>query len=273
MKSRDFFKILFESGMYRTDVNQPRSLADRIWGRFDVWYYLRVFGVVVRAARVARHEGAYTDEEWADDACRMLGAAEACGGRALIDGYHHVTAGRGPRVYVANHMSTLDTYVLPLLALGVGHAVVVVKESLLRYPLFGVVMRAVGPISVGRKNPREDLKHVLERGRECLEHGDSVVLFPQATRSVCFTPDSLNSLGAKLAARAGVPVMAVALKTDFQGTGRVFRDFGPIDRGKPIRIRFGAPIQANGDSRAMHEATVRFIGDTLREFGGEPDDK
>ena len=59
----------------------------------------------------------------------------------------------GPVVIIANHMSMLETVLIPGLVVPVNELAIVVKESLLRYPLFGPVMRAVKPIAVTRRNP------------------------------------------------------------------------------------------------------------------------
>ncbi len=107
-----------------------------------------------------------------------------------------------------------------------------VKESLVRHPLFGDVMRSRDPIVVGRTDPRKDLEAVMNGGMELLSKGISIVIFPQSTRSVEFRPEEFNSLGVKLAKKAGVKVVPVALKTDFWGNGKVIRELGPLDSRK-----------------------------------------
>jgi 1-acyl-sn-glycerol-3-phosphate acyltransferase len=81
----------------------------------------------------------------------------------------------GPVVFVGNHMSTLETFVLPCVIQPVNRVAFVVKESLLTTPFFGPVMRSRDPVVVGRKNPREDLKTVLEQGAEKIKNGISVI--------------------------------------------------------------------------------------------------
>jgi 1-acyl-sn-glycerol-3-phosphate acyltransferase len=95
-----------------------------------------------------------------------------------------------------------------------------------------------------------------------------VVIFPQATRSAEFDPAEFNSLGVKLAARAGVPVIPLALRTDFMGNGRLVKDLGPIDPGKGVYYAFGAPLQVSKTGRETHEAVVKFITTHLKAWGG-----
>jgi 1-acyl-sn-glycerol-3-phosphate acyltransferase len=267
MTGARFHDILERTGGYRTP-DLRRGPVARLLGRWDAWCHLRVIGVVWCANRSVRREGAYPDARWADDGCRMLAAYEACGAQVTIDGFERFVAEPGPRVVVANHMSTVETMVLPAAMLGARHVTVVVKESLARYPLFGPVIRGTGAIAVARRNPREDLKKVLTEGARALEDGSIVLMFPQATRSPAFQPARFNSLGAKLAARTGCPLQTVALRSDFLGVGRRVRDFGPLDRAKPIRMRFGAARSVGRrDEREAHRVSVDFISATLREWG------
>ena len=74
-------------------------------------------------------------------------------------------------------------------------------------------------------------------------------------------------MGAKLARRAGVPLLPLALKTDFMGIGKVIRDCGRLDRSRQLHFKFGQPMQIEGNGKEQHEATVNFIGDNLRAWG------
>jgi len=165
-------------------------------------------------------------------------------------------------------MSMIETMVLPgALVLPFHDVTTVVKDDLLRYPLFGAVMRALDPIAVTRRNPRDDLKQVLEKGTHELRAGRSVVVFPQATRAAGFSRSAFNSLGVKLARRAGVPVLPVALKTDFQQNGCLIKDLGRVDRTKTLYFKFGPVMPATGTGRETHEAVVRFIAENLKDWG------
>ena len=73
----------------------------------------------------------------------------------------------------------------------------------------------------------------------------------------------------KLAKRADVPIIPVALKTDFQQPGRLCKDFGPVDRSKTIRFEFGGPITVTGNGKETHKEIVQFIVTRLRQWGAE----
>lgn len=125
----------------------------------------------------------------------------------------------------------------------------VVKDSLVKHPFFGPIMRARNPIVVSRSNSREDFQTVMKRGQELLSEGISIIIFPQSTRTVEFKPKEFNSLGVKLARTAKVQVIPVAIKTDFWGNDKYLKDLGPIDRSKPIHMAFGEPLSIDGSGK------------------------
>ena len=131
----------------------------------------------------------------------------------------------------------------------------------------GAAARAVGSIAVTRKNAREDLVTVLDQGALRLASGSSVLLFPQGTRQSVFEAKRFNSLGAKLAERAGVPVVPLAVKTDFLQTGKWIKDFGAVDPSKPIRFSCGPLIPTAQGAKRAHEQSIAFIEGKLNEWG------
>lgn len=272
MTHTEFWDILREKNGYDTPESYPSCLPDRCLGRLDTWYKLRVMGrILITAWRSRNH--CFTVDSWAPLTYAIWRVVEGCGGRMSVRGLEHLKKLDGPAVIVGNHMSMIETVILPAIVLPFGLITLVVKESLTRYPVFGTIMRAVRPISVTRTDPREDFKRVMEQGERIIrEEGRSVIIFPQATRSPAFRPDEFNSLGAKLARKANVPLVPLALKTDFHGIGRRIRDFGPVDRSKRIHFEFGEPMQVTGNGRVEHQKVIDFIALHLRQWGGVVED-
>lgn len=266
IKWEDFAEQLRQTGQYETPADCRRSLSDRLLGRFDWWYHTLISTRVWSCGNLARRKG-LTDDDWARKCLDVLRCVERCGGRSQIE---MPAASRTctPCVYVGNHMSVLETMLLPFILLPFGRPTIVVKESLMRYPGMCHTLRAVDPIAVTRTDPRGDLKTVLSQGKASIEAGKSVLIFPQSTRSVAFNPALFNSLGVKLAARSGVPVVPLALKTDFSGIGPIIKEYGRIDRSKTVHFRFGEPLDAAADQKKAHADTVAFIAAAMREWGG-----
>lgn len=224
------------------------------------WYLYAAFvRSTVLTARALAKRGLYTDEAWAESSFRVFKLIEGCGGRFHLRGLDNLKKLRKPAVIVSNHMSTLETLVFPCIIAPFREVTYVVKESLMRGPVFGPIMRSREPITVGRKNPRADLHAVMIQGSELLARGKSIIIFPEGTRHLLFNPENFNSMGVKLAKKAGVPCIPAAIKTDFWGNGRLLRGFGPLDRSQPIHMAFGEPIVIRERGREEHRRVVDFI--------------
>jgi 1-acyl-sn-glycerol-3-phosphate acyltransferase len=225
-------------------------------------FYAKILGVVYRASQLAQ-KGLYDNQCWIASSLTTVRALERVGGRLEVRGLENVQRLQSPAVFIGNHMSILETFVLPCLIQPYRDVTFVVKDSLITYPFFGHVMRNRKPVVVVRDNPREDLKTVLEEGRKRLEANISVIIFPQTTRSAQFDPGKFNSLGVKLAKRCSAPVVPFALKTDAWGLGKRIKDFGPIRPEKTVHFHFGGPIEIQGGGKDEHNAIVAFIQENL----------
>lgn len=257
---------LADRDTYETPPGRPRSLLARLCPWPQIAFYAPVVRIVLRSSRLAVR-GRYGAEEWIAASLGIIRAMEGVGMRLVVEGMSHLRSIPGAAVIVGNHMSTLETFVLPSIVQPVRPVTFVAKDSLIRYPVFGAVLRARDPIVVGRKNPRQDLAAVFDGGRERLARGISVIVFPQTTRTTRFDASQFNSIGVKLAAKANVPVIPMALKTDAWGNGKYIRDFGPVDTSLPVHFRFGPPIMPDGKGAEAQQAVVRFIQNTLEEWG------
>jgi len=225
-------------------------------------FYAKTIMIVFRAARLTQ-KGLYDDAQWVESSITSVRAFESVG---VSFDLQHLDVPRkldSPCVFIGNHMSVLETFVLPCLIQPHRPVTFVVKESLITYPLFGHVMRSRDPVVVGRTQPREDLRTVLEEGQKRLAANISVVIFPQTTRSVEFDPQKFNSLGVKLAKRCNVPVVPIALKTDAWGLGRWIKDFGPVRPEKRVHITFGDPLRVTESGKEAHQSVMSFIEKNL----------
>ena len=252
---------------YNSPARQ-RFLTKYLPGSPSLLYYIRLLYTLFHASFPARR-GTLDNVKWAMYSHRVLRVVESVGGRVNISGLEHVANREDPVVYIGNHMSLVETMILPGIALAFHRVNFVIKEELRHYPFFGPIFRTLGLIAVSRKNPREDFKVVLHEGHKFISDGGSVIIFPQATRNVEFDEAVFNTLGVKLAARAGVPVVPVAIKTDFHGNGKWIKDAGPIDPDKKLYFKFGKPLPVSGKSRDVHQQVVEFITQSLLGWGGK----
>lgn len=244
-----------------------RHWLDKISLHTRTYFVLSFIGTVFRTRRVAIN-GKFDKAAWIDSSHEIFRLIERCGGKFHITGLDYMRKIKGPVVYISNHMSTLETMIFPGLIAPFREVTFVVKSSLVKHPFFGHVMRSRNPIVVSRSNSREDLMIVLNKGMELLAKGMSIVIFPQSTRNVVFEPSEFNSLGVKLANRAGVPVVPIAIKTDFWKNGKIVKELGPIDRSKPIYIEFGEPISVTSSGKKENERIIDYISSRLKSWGG-----
>jgi 1-acyl-sn-glycerol-3-phosphate acyltransferase len=251
---------------YTTLKDVPRALSEYLllgsrWG-----VYVHFFMTILRSRALAL-SGRYDDEAWARSSREIINNLERCQARFHIEGMNRVRGTSDPFVFVSNHMSTLETLALPGLIVPMKPVTYVVKDKLMHGFFWGPIMRSRNPISVSRKDARADLEVVLREGCERLASGISVIVFPQGSRTDVFDRTRFNSLGTKLAARAGARIVPVAVKTDFWGSSGLFHGFGPIHRERPIHIEFGEPIPVTGRGKAEHEHCLDFIESRLRAWG------
>lgn len=228
-------------------------------------FYRKMAGIVFRSSAMAKR-GQYKTKEWAESSLDILRALESVGVTFEITGADYFTKLDKPCVFIANHMSALETFVLPGIIAPFRDLTFVVKQSLVDYPVFKYVMRSRDPITVGRTNPRDDLKAVLEGGAMRLNAGRSIVIFPQTTRTLVFDPATFNTIGIKLAKKADVPIIPIALKTDAWGNGRLLKDFGKIDPSRKVCFAFGEPLQIKDRGTEEHNRTLAFITGKLKEW-------
>ncbi len=263
---RKLQELLRTVGSYETPPENRPARPAGVNGLNSVRYAATILRIISRCSwRYLR--GTFNHEAWSEICCASVSFAERLGATVTFEGFEQRAAYDGPVVYVSNHMSTLETMVFPTALNAFGKLAIIVKKSLGDIPVVGAAHRAVGAIEVTRKNAREDLVTVLEQGAARLAGGSSVLLFPQGTRQSVFEAKRFNTLGAKLAERARVPVVPIAVRTDFLQTGRWVKDFGMVDPSKPIRFACGPVLPPELGAKKAHERCVAFIEGQIRAWG------
>ncbi len=264
---KEFQDALRTTGRYETEAaTQTVGKPIRISALNSFRYAATIVRIVSRCA-IKNVFRKFDNDEWANTCMASVSFAERLGGIVTFEGFEQRMAYNGPVVYVANHMSTMETMVFPTTLLTFGPIAIILKKSLTNIPLVGKAAMHVGCFPVTRTNPREDLKTVMAVGAQRIAAGHSVLIFPQGTRQAIFDGKKFNTLGSKLAERSKVPVVPLAVKTDFLQTGKWVKDFGIVDPNKPIRFACGPVLPAELGARVTHEKSVTFIESKLRTWG------
>ena len=179
-------------------------------------------------------------------------------------------AGTTPRVFLANHFSTLDIWALvPALP---DTTRFVAKKSLFWIPILGQAMRVAGFIPIDRGDRTRAIRS-LGRASERIARGESVILFPEGTRSRDGKLGRFKRGAFHLALETGVPIVPVAIS----GTGRVVAPRSIVVRPGPVRVTFLPPIDVRDYSAetldALLERTRTEIArhlDADEQGGAEP---
>tara|TARA_R110001606_G_scaffold327713_1_gene474694 strand:+ start:68 stop:820 length:753 start_codon:yes stop_codon:yes gene_type:complete len=160
-----------------------------------------------------------------------------CGVKVEIIGLEHINKNR-PFVLVANHQSEWETYVLQVLMAPVS---TVLKKELLSVPFFGWGLRMVQPIAIDRSQKTNALKQIISQGKERLEDGRSVLIFPEGTRIAPNEVEAFNKGAAMLATSANVPILPVVHNAGYTWPGKRWRKFPGS-----IRVVIGPVIESEG---------------------------
>jgi 1-acyl-sn-glycerol-3-phosphate acyltransferase len=186
----------------------------------------------------------------------------ACGVRYEISGLEKVPP--GPCVILANHQCEWETVYLQLIKPPV---CTVLKRELLNIPVFGWGLRLLHPIALDRSRPSRAIKQVLTQGKQRLEEGLSVLIFPEGTRVEPGNRKRYNKSGAVIACRAGVPVLPVAHNAGERWPGRHWvKNPGRLSLivGEPIATEERTSDEVMAEVEAWIEARLAEISEVPR---------
>jgi 1-acyl-sn-glycerol-3-phosphate acyltransferase len=167
--------------------------------------------------------------------CRLAGAPLA------PQGVRPIWREVGPCIVVANHASSLDVLLLMMLPAGVGDGRVWAKGWPFRKPLLGALMRLSGHLLV------EDF-NLLPDARDCLADGESLLVFPEASRSRTGRLGRFRDGAFLLAARTGRPIVPVAL----HGSYACFPPGQPWVYRPVLRLDVLGLLHADGPTPGAH---------------------
>jgi len=159
-------------------------------------------------------------------------------------------------VFMSNHESLVD---IPLLFVGIRQDVrFLAKRILFFVPFLGWSMGAAGFVPVDRRRTEKaaDVFLTLEKR---VKAGNSILVFPEGTRSRSGALQPFKRSGFLLALRTGLPIVPVAVS----GARNVVGADSLWIRRVPVVIRFGEPIRTAGmtlsDQKALMERVRAVI--------------
>lgn len=186
-------------------------------------------------------------------AVRML-----CGIRYRVIGSEHIPG--EPCIILSKHQSAWETLAYQVIF---PPQVWVLKRELLWVPFFGWGLAMLSPIAIDRRAGTRALKQMSDQGRERLQQGFSIVMFPEGTRTMPGKRGKYHPGGAWLAVQTGASVMPVA-----HNAGEFWRRNAFLKHPGLITVSIGAPIspqnlsaeQLNAQVENWIEAEMQRIG-------------
>jgi 1-acyl-sn-glycerol-3-phosphate acyltransferase len=173
-----------------------------------------------------------------------------------------------PVIVASNHASNID----PPLIGGVCKRRLryLAKASLFRNPVLGFCIRSLGAIPVTREDSQRAgvvMKLMLDRLRD----GESVLVFPEGSRSRDGKLQPLEGGAAFLSVKSGVPILPVYIAGSFA----VCPPGSTLPRPAKLTVTFAPVISPEGEGtdRERRDAVTRALGESLsaleREVSGD----
>jgi 1-acyl-sn-glycerol-3-phosphate acyltransferase len=157
-----------------------------------------------------------------------------------------------PSVILSKHQSAWETLAFQQIFPPQVH---VLKRELLWIPFFGWGLALMSPIAIDRGRGFAALRNMARRGRERLEQGFWIVVFPEGTRVAPGEKRHYQLGGAWLAAASGAPIVPVA-----HNAGRVWPRNAFLKHPGTITVRIGPPIDtANRDAKTLNALVETWI--------------
>ncbi len=167
---------------------------------------------------------------------------------------------REPCIILSKHQSAWETFALQTVF---PDQVYVLKRELLWIPFFGWGLALHSPIAINRSKGKDAMKQLLKQGKQRLDDGFCVVVFPEGTRMPYGQRGKYKIGGAMLGASSGAPVVPVAHNAGkFWGKGAFLKRPGTIvmSIGEPIATAGRKPEEINRQVEEWIEAEVQRLG-------------
>jgi 1-acyl-sn-glycerol-3-phosphate acyltransferase len=159
-----------------------------------------------------------------------------CGIRMEVRGAENIP--QQPCIVMCKHQSAWETFALQLVF---PDQVWVLKRELLLLPFFGWGLALTSPIAIDRSKGKQAMKQLLEQGKNRLDNGFCVVIFPEGTRMPYGVRGKYKIGGAMLGESSGAPVVPVA-----HNAGKFWGRNSFLKHPGTIVMSIGQPIDPKG---------------------------
>lgn len=156
-----------------------------------------------------------------------------------------------PVIVASNHASNIDP---PLIGGAFPRRLrYLAKESLFKNPVLGFLITSLGAIPVKRED-RQSAGVVLKLLLEQLSRGESILLFPEGSRSKDGKMKPLEGGAAFLSVKSGIPILPVYIR----GSHGVCPPGSSLPRPCKLRVSFAEPLSSDPEVKSDREKRDRL---------------
>ncbi len=194
---------------------------------------------------------------------QIIFAARIIGGvKYRVQGLEHVpdADNNEPVILAAKHQSTWETFAFPVI---MPHPLAYVfKKELLSIPFFGWGIGRLDMIHIDRSKRSEAWAKVAEQGKELMDKGVWVIMFPEGTRTERGKKGSYKAGATRLAVTTGASVVPIAVTSGKcwpRGGFRLLPGTVDVSIGKPIPSAGREPDEFMREIEQWIEAEMRRL--------------
>lgn len=237
-------------------MNVIRSSLFMAWA--IVWSILTAPLVVIAALLLRGRWGYHAGKVWRLGV--QWGVENLLGIRPHVIGRENMP--QEPCVILSKHQSAWETMTLQDCVPNGAYSVFVLKKELLRIPLLGWGLAAMKMISIDRAAGKDALEQVVQQGRERLQQGFYVIVFPEGTRVAPGQKSRYKAGGAYLATHVGCKVVPVA-----HNAGELWPRHAFLKKPGTVTISIGPAFDATGMSEsAVNKRAEAWIEAEMRRL-------
>lgn len=234
------------------------SLVFTFWMFFSVAFF--AIAILLIAPFPYRYRFAVADA-WAR--LIMVSVRVLCRLDFVVHGREHVP--EGPAIYLLKHSSAFETLAEIMIF---PQQTWVLKRELKWVPIFGWALMLLKPIAINRGGGSSAVKQVISLGKQRLDEGINVMIFPEGTRVQHGETRRYGASGAALAASSGRPIIPVA-----HNAGAFWPRRGIRKHPGTVTFVIGEPIYVGERNiREVNAQVQAWIEDQVRRMPGRGED-
>lgn len=145
-----------------------------------------------------------TVQTWANNLLKAAGVTVTVSGKEYLP--------KGPALFASNHQGNFD---IPILLCKLGPLMpILAKKEMQRFPIIRSWMKFFNCIFMNRQDPRQSLQ-CLKQAQTLLEEGQSVIIFPEGTRSKGGPMGEFKPGALRCALKSGMPIVPIAIQGSY----------------------------------------------------------